>query len=74
MRGAEGSADDVQADAYQGLTDAQKVVRWRFLEARDAGLTRLEARLYAESDIDCERLRALVRHGATPQQVAKVLL
>lgn len=62
------------ADAYQWLTEPQKVILWRRREARAAGLDRRDAQMYAESDIDCERLRTLVRHGATPQQIVRVLL
>jgi hypothetical protein len=64
----------VPSEPRQPLTDAQKVVRWRFKEARSAGLTRVEARLYAESEQDVSILRLLVAHGATAQQIAKVLL
>lgn len=62
------------SDLYDGLTEPQRVVRWRFLEARAAGLTKVEARLYAESDIDCSELRRLVGTGAKPQEIARVLL
>jgi hypothetical protein len=62
------------ADTDHELTEPQKVVRWRFREARDAGLTRVEARLYAESEIDCSDLRRLVANGATPKEIVAALL
>lgn len=54
--------------------EARRIARWRFLEARGCGLTRVEARLYAESDIDAEQLRQLVRAGCPPGRIAKILL
>lgn len=59
---------------YYLLPEVEKVRRWRYEEARDAGLSRTEAKLFSESDIDVGRLRALVDHGATPAQVAAILL
>lgn len=46
----------------------------RFREARAAGLTRVEARLFAESDVDIGLLRKCVAGGCSPLLMAKVLL
>lgn len=64
---------EVQEDACQ-LTEQQRVVLHRYHEARAYGLTRVEARLYAESAIDAADLRRLIRVGCPPAQVAKILL
>lgn len=48
--------------------------KWRFDEARAAGLTLVEARLYAESDIDCGELRRLVALGYAGRRLADLLL
>lgn len=51
------------------------VVRWRRREALEAGLTRVEARLYAEAqDIDSSQLRRLVKAGCPPELLARLLL
>lgn len=50
------------------------VWRWRFDEAFRAGLTSLEARLFAESDRDLDELRRLVKKGATPEQIRAIVL
>lgn len=57
-----------------GVDEAGRVVLRRYAEARAAGLTSVEARLFAESDADVGLLRALVRGGCKPQLIAKVLL
>lgn len=56
------------------LSEQQKVVLHRYQEAREYGFTRLEARLYAESDIDASELRRLKRAGWPPVWAARVLL
>lgn len=61
-------ADDVE------LSEAAKVVLHRYAEAREYGFTRLEARLYAESDIDASELRRLRRLKCPPLIGAKILL
>lgn len=48
--------------------------QWRFECARDAGLTKVEARLFAESDASLEMLRKLQRLGCPPQQIAAIVL
>lgn len=61
--------------AAPGRRDERKAVRLhRYHEARSAGLTRVEARLFAESEEDVGLLRKLLAGGATPQQIAAILL
>lgn len=53
---------------------ARVVLRRRFLEARDAGLTMVEARLFAESTADVGQLRLLVKGGCPPRVIADIIL
>lgn len=46
----------------------------RFQEARAAGLTRLEARMFAECDRDVGELRRLVELGCAPKLMADILI
>ena len=62
------------ADEEVKLTEQQEVVLHRYEEARGYGFTRLEARLYAESTIDCGILRHLKAKGCGPAMAAKILL
>jgi len=56
------------------LSEEQQVVLHRYTEARAFGFTMVEARLYAESDIDCGKLRVLKLSGCGPAMAAKILL
>jgi hypothetical protein len=56
------------------LTERERVILHRYQEAREYGLTRLEARLYAESGIDASELRRLVKLKCPPAQGARILL
>jgi hypothetical protein len=56
------------------LTERERVILHRYQEARQYGLTRLEARLYAESDIDATELRRLIRLRCPAAMAAKILL
>jgi hypothetical protein len=51
-----------------------RVILHRYTEAREYGLTRVEARLYAESQIDASELRRLKRAKCPPAQAARILL
>jgi hypothetical protein len=51
-----------------------EVLRRRYTEARLAGLTIVEARLFSDSDGDIGLLRKLVEKGATPAQIRAILL
>lgn len=62
------------AEDTVALSEQQEVVLHRYHEARDYGFTRLEARLYAESGIDCGELRRLIRVKCPPAVAAKILL
>lgn len=51
------------------------VLRRRYLEARRAGLTRAEARVFAhDTSIDVGLLRKLVELECPPDKIAEVLL
>jgi hypothetical protein len=63
-----------QGVADQELGEQGRVVLHRYKEAREYGLTRLEARLYAESQIDVSELRRLRLAGCDPAIAAKILL
>lgn len=57
------------------LSLEQLAVRnWRYDEARRAGLSGVEAALFAESDRDLRELRRLVEKGATPLQIRAIVL
>lgn len=69
---AEG-ADQWQDD--QEVSDERReVLRWRREWAEKAGLTRIEARLFAEGDGDLAELRYCAEHGATPAQIAAICI
>lgn len=46
----------------------------RYKEARDAGLSIIEAKLFAESDTDVGELRRLVAKRCPPELLARVIL
>jgi hypothetical protein len=54
--------------------EAAEVLRRRRREARDAGMSRVEASLYAESEIPTEDLRHLVDLHCPAELLARVLL
>ena len=56
------------------ISERSRVILHRYQEARDYGFTRLEARLYAESEIDCSALRRLVKAKVPPLWGARILL
>jgi hypothetical protein len=56
------------------LEERHQVYLNRYREAREYGLTQLEARLFADSDIDIGALRRLARLGCPPLIGAKLLL
>ena len=53
--------------------EALAVFMHRFQEARDAGLTRFEARLFAISTTDVRWLRLLVASGCQPRLIARIV-
>ena len=56
------------------LDEYERVVLHRYGEARRYGLTMVEARLYADSQIDASELRRLKRKGCPPRLAAEILL
>lgn len=53
--------------------ELHRVISRRFLEARRAGLTRVEARMFAESEIDVGELRRMVKAECPPGLIARLL-
>ena len=65
----------MSADTDELETDEMaEVLRRRRREALEAGLSQVEARLWAESDRDIGELRRLVEAGCPPELLARVLL
>lgn len=56
------------------LSEEQQVILHRYTEARAYGFTMVEARLFAESEIDVSELRRLKRVKCPPSVGAKILL
>lgn len=57
------------------LSDEQlEVLRRRYTEARQAGLTIVEARLFSESDADIGELRKLLAAGCPVEQIRRIVL
>lgn len=55
-------------------SELQEIIRWRYHQACQAGLTRVEARLFAESDTDIGLLRQLVAAGCPAQLIARIVI
>lgn len=63
------------ADTEDGRPSEREIcVRRRRQEAIKAGLSIVEARLFAESDRDVGQLRMLVRDGCPPAVIARILI
>jgi hypothetical protein len=56
------------------LGERNRVILHRYTEAREYGLTKIEARLYAESEISATDLRRLKRVKCPASMAAKILL
>lgn len=63
-----------EAEQYDERSEQALVVRRRYLEARQYGFTRLEARLFSESNADISELRRLRDLGCRPDLAAKIVL
>ena len=50
------------------------VRNWRYDEARKAGLTPVEALMFAQSDRDLAELRRLVEKGCPPERIREIVL
>lgn len=66
--------DDEENEPTVPDEEYRAVIRWRYEQARLYGLTRIEARLFAESDADIGALRHLAELGCAPATAAKILL
>lgn len=57
------------------LTDEEaEIFRYRYRQARHAGLIPDDAMEFAHSNADVGELRKLVAAGATPEQIAAIVL
>lgn len=54
--------------------EQRTVITRRYLEARAAGLDKLEARIFAHSGVDVGLLRKLVACGCEPRLIARIVL
>lgn len=65
--------DDI--DAQLDVSDEElEVLRRRYIEARRAGLSIAEARLFSESDQDVGLLRKCVANGWDGAQIARIVI
>ncbi len=65
---------EADTDLPVHLGELVRVRRRRYWEAIDAGLTTVEARLFADSDVDVGELRRLVDKGCGPELIARIVL
>lgn len=66
-------ADD-ETELLEPSREALRVTASRAREARQAGLSRVEARMFAESDQDIGTLRRLVASGCPVETLRKIVL
>lgn len=64
----------MDADGEWLCLEQLAVRNWRHDEARAAGLTAVEAALFAESDRDLGELRKLVAKGCPPEVLRAIVL
>ncbi len=61
-------------EAAEPTDEVLEVLRRRYMEARQAGLTIVEARLFSESDRDVGELRQLVAAGCPVETIRQIVL
>jgi hypothetical protein len=54
--------------------ERDEVLRWRYNEAREAGMSDVDANRFAHSRIDLGELRRAVKKGCPPEFIAQVVL
>lgn len=64
----------MDADGDRLSLEQLAVRNWRYDEARRAGLTPVEAALFAESDRDIGELRRLVEKGCPPDRIRDIVI
>ena len=64
----------IEQTGYDDENEEGRVFSRRYREARRAGLSIVEARLFAESDADVRDLRRLVERGCPLELLPKILL
>ena len=62
-----------ELETYVEAPEMARVLRWRRREALAAGMSRLEAAEYAESEVDAQDLRHLVALHCPAELLAQVL-
>jgi hypothetical protein len=67
-------ADDDLPEPPEQADEVLHVFYRRYREARAAGLSFVEARLFADSDADIGWLRKLVRDECSPELIASIVL
>ena len=63
-----------QPEPFVMSDEALERHRHRYREARRAGLTMRDSKLFASSQIDIEDMRALARRGCDPDLILRILL
>lgn len=64
----------MDADGEWLSLEQLSVRNWRYDEARKAGLTPVEAALFAESDRELSELRKLVANGCPVETIREIVL
>jgi hypothetical protein len=64
----------METDSEELAAEQLAVLKWRYQEALAAGLSSLEAAMFAESDSDLTELRKLVRAGCPLEQLRAIVL
>lgn len=68
------SQETQQPDPFPLSDEQLGLQRHRYREARRAGMTMRDAKLFASSKIDLEEMRALRRRGCNPDLLLRILL
>lgn len=71
---SKGTAQPDSPEPPEALSDDQlRRYRWRYKEARRAGMDWAHAKVFAGSDFDIEEMRALARKGCPPHMLLELL-
>ena len=62
-----------EPETVQVSDEQLKRYRWRYKQARKAGMDWAHAKVFAASDIDIEEMRALARRGCPPNMLLELL-
>lgn len=67
-------SEDAESTSPELAPEQRQVLRWRYELATSAGLTSVEARLFAESDQETSTLRSCIENGWSPEQIRAIVL